>query len=56
MEALDRFVRSFTLFLGITPPKPGQERRVALILLAALTATILGSIALVIAMSKMMLR
>jgi hypothetical protein len=54
MSSFDRFVRQFTLLLGITPPKPGHERRTALILLATLAAIILGSVALLIGMSRIM--
>ena len=54
MASLDQFIRSFTLFLGITPPKPGQERRVAVILAVSLGAVILLTIGLILGMARFM--
>jgi len=54
MANLDQFIRSFTLFLGITPPKPGQERRVAIILAVTITAVIFLMLGLVLGMVRFM--
>jgi hypothetical protein len=54
MANLDQFIRSFTLFLGITPPKPGQERRVAIILAVTITAVIFLTLGLVLGMVRFM--
>ena len=56
MASLDQFVRSFTLFLGVTPPKPGQERRIALLILGTLVGLVAGSVALVLGMLRIMAR
>ena len=54
--ALNHFIRSFSLFLGITPPRPGEERRAAVILVVLLISVILFSVGLFWGMSRLILR
>lgn len=47
MRRLTEFVsESFIWSVGITRPKPGQERRAALYITATLAATVLGALGL----------
>jgi hypothetical protein len=54
MANFDQFIRSFTLSLGITPPKPGQERRVAIVLAVTIFAVILLTVGLVLGLARLM--
>jgi hypothetical protein len=56
MARLNRFIQSFTLCLGITPPKPGQERRVAVILALTAGAVIILTVGLLLGMVRYMYR
>jgi hypothetical protein len=53
---LNQFIRSFSLFLGVTPPRPGEERRAVVILVAVLILVIVFSVGLFFAMSRRILR
>jgi len=54
--ALNQFIRSFSLFLGVTPPRPGEERRAVVILVVALISVIVFSVGLFWGMSRLILR
>jgi len=54
MADFNRFIRSFTLILGVTPPKPGQERRVAIILGVTLVVVTALTVALVLGLARVM--
>ena len=56
MTSIEEFVHALTLFIGITPPKPGQERKVGIAILITLFATAAGTVALVLFMARLMLR
>ena len=54
--ALNQFIRSFSLFLGVTPPRPGEERRAVVILIVVLISVIVFSVGLFLGMSRLILR
>jgi hypothetical protein len=56
MADINRFIRSFILILGVTPPKPGQERRVAVILGVTLVIVTAITVALVLGLARVMYR
>jgi hypothetical protein len=56
MTFLNEFAREFSLFIGITPPKPEQERLVGVLIIAILLATVAGSVVLLLVMARVVLR
>ena len=56
MAFLNQFARDFSLFVGITPPKPEQERLVGMLILLTLFGITAGSVALLLVMTRIVLR
>jgi hypothetical protein len=54
--ALNQFIRSCSLFLGVTPPRPGEERRAFVILVVVLISVIVFSVGIFWGMSRLLLR
>jgi len=56
MAFLNQFAREFSLFVGITPPKPEQESLVGILILLILFAITVGSVVLLLVMTRIVLR
>lgn len=56
MAFLSHFARDFSLFVGITPPKPEQERLVGILIFLILFAITAGSVVLLLVMTRIVLR
>lgn len=56
MAFLNQFAREFSLFVGITPPKPEQERLFGILILLILLAITVGSVVLLLFMTRIVLR
>jgi hypothetical protein len=55
MPFLDQLGRSISTFIGITPPPPEQERRFGILILIATVVMALGTLALLVFMTRAML-